>query len=230
MHTDSSISTASQFVVEEKILSRYSVDPLPAVGLEGLFGAITVLLFFPILATQKDKSTFFDLSRGWDQIVTVPAVLWSGIATAISISFFNFFGLSLTRHVSATTRSLTDTCRTVSIWAISVGLGWEKILFPASLLQLVGFAGVVYGTVRISFFLELIVLNPLQFLFNDLVKPPRFLRPNKDVALPQDEEVNEEERQLLAEQHLEETANLPTGGLGVANYDAVGEPQRTHNE
>lgn len=44
------------------------------------------------------------------------------------------------QHVSATARSLTDTCRTLLIWIVSLGLGWEKLLFPISLLQVLGFA------------------------------------------------------------------------------------------
>lgn len=67
-------------------------------------------------------------------------VLYSGIAIAFSIAFFNYFGLSVTRHVSATARSLTDTCRTLSIWLISLGLGWERFIFPTSLLQVTGFS------------------------------------------------------------------------------------------
>ncbi|KAG6919888.1 hypothetical protein DXG01_015596 [Tephrocybe rancida] len=155
------IFTAVQYVVEEKIMERYSVAPLVAVGYEGLFGAISILLCIPVLAIPSISklSPFFDLSRGWHQSVDNPAVLWSGIATAISISFFNYFGLSVTRHVSATARSLTDTCRTLSIWIISLGLGWEHFLFPASLLQVLGFALLVYGT----------------FLFNNLVKVPACL-------------------------------------------------------
>jgi hypothetical protein len=62
---------------------------------------------------------------------------------AFSISLFNYFGLSVTRHVSATARSLTDTCRTLSIWLVSLGLGWEKLLFPISLLQVLGFSFLV---------------------------------------------------------------------------------------
>lgn len=81
-------------------------------------------------------------------MVDNPAVLWSGVAIAISIAMFNFFGLSVTRHVSATARSLTDTCRTLTIWIVSLGLGWEKLLFPLSLLQVLGFSLLVYGTVN----------------------------------------------------------------------------------
>lgn len=65
---------------------------------------------------------------------------------------FNFFGLSVTRSVSATSRSTIDTCRTLFIWIISLGLRWETFKW----LQVVGFALLVYFT----------------FLFNGLVKPP----------------------------------------------------------
>ncbi|KAF8136402.1 hypothetical protein EV363DRAFT_1319482 [Boletus edulis] len=136
------IFTATQFVVEEKIMTRWSVAPLVAVGFEGLFGALTILLLMPVMAQQSvaSRSPFFDLPRGWYQMINTPSVLWSGIAIAFSISLFNYFGLSVTRHVSATARSLTDTCRTLSIWLISLVLGWEQLLFPISLLQVLGFS------------------------------------------------------------------------------------------
>ncbi|KAF8528214.1 hypothetical protein BU17DRAFT_38929 [Hysterangium stoloniferum] len=192
------IFTAIQFVVEEKIMSRYSVAPLLAVGYEGFFGFITIVIFMPVLARFADRSPFFDLPRGWTQIVSTPSVLWSSIAIAISIGLFNGFGLSVTRHLSATARSVIDTCRTLLIWIISLGLGWEKLLFPISLLQVIGFALLVYGT----------------FLFNNLVNPPSCLRPAPTAA------PIEEEGRLLREDALDETAVLPAD-LGTSGYDVV---------
>lgn len=124
------------------LAGRYSVAPLVAVGYEGLFGFISILLIFPILSIPSiaSKSPFFDLPRGWKQMIDTPTVLYSGIVIACSIALFNYFGLSVTRHVSATARSLTDTCRTLSIWIVSLGLGWEKLLWPISLLQVLGFS------------------------------------------------------------------------------------------
>ena len=69
-----------------------------------------------------------------------------------SDSGFNFFGLSVTRTVSATARSTIDTCRTLFIWIVSLFLGWESFKW----LQVLGFVLLVYGT----------------FLFNGLVPPP----------------------------------------------------------
>jgi len=193
------VFTATQFVVEEKIMGRYQVSPLVAVGYEGLFGTISILMFVPILAIPSVSalSPFFDLPRGWYQMIYTPTVLYSGLAICVSISLFNFFGLSVTRHVSATARSLTDTCRTLSIWIISLGLGWEKLVFPISLLQVLGFSLLVYGT----------------FLFNNLIRPPPYLpMPRHEVP------VSDEEEQGL----LDETAALPVD-LGQSGFDVVPE-------
>ncbi|KAL5529095.1 hypothetical protein ACEPAG_5069 [Sanghuangporus baumii] len=225
------IFTATQFVVEEKIMSRYTVAPLVAVGYEGLFGAVTILIFMPLLARFADRTPFFDLPRGWHQMIDNPTVLWSGVAIACSISLFNFFGLSVTRHVSATARSLTDTCRTLSIWLVSLALGWERLLWPISVLQVLGFSLLVYGTVR--YFPSCYIISSssdsncvhcyLQFLFNGLVNPPKFLvsSPEREQAPPG--VADPEERQDLVEEVLDETAVLPAD-LGASGFDVVPEP------
>ncbi|KAJ7172654.1 hypothetical protein C8R46DRAFT_1162035 [Mycena filopes] len=186
------LRTATQFVVEEKILGRYAVAPLVAVGYEGLFGAISILLFVPILSIPSisSQTPFFDLPRGWTQMINTPTVLYSGLAIACSISAFNYCGLSVTRHVSATARSLTDT---------SLGLGWETFIWPISLLQVLGFS--------------------LLFLFNNLVTPPKFIRPPPPTA------DLEEAEGLLSSPTLDETATLPAD-LGQSGFDVV--PQGQH--
>ncbi|PPQ77587.1 hypothetical protein CVT25_011379 [Psilocybe cyanescens] len=191
------VFTATQFVVE----GRYSVSPLVAVGYEGLFGTISVLTFVPIMAIPSISalSPFFDLPRGWYQMIYTPAVLYSGLAICVSISLFNFFGLSVTRHVSATARSLTDTCRTLVIWIISLGLGWEKLVFPTSLLQVLGFS--------------------LLFLFNNLVTAPPCL-PVPSPEAPLTRVSDEEEREGLLAAPLDETAALPAD-LGQSGFDVV---------
>lgn len=201
------VFTAVQFVVEERILGRYTVAPLVAVGLEGSFGALSVLLIMPILSIPSisAQSPFFDLPRGWRQMIYTPSVLWSSVAIACSISLFNYFGLSVTRHVSATARSLTDTCRTLSIWLISLALGWEKLLFPISVLQVLGFSLLVYGT----------------FLFNDLVTIPPCIPGPPSTPILEDVEENE----ALIRQSLDETAILPAD-LGQSGFDVIPETER----
>jgi len=163
------IFTASQYVVEEKIMSHYSVEPLMAVTLEGMFGGLTTLAAMPVLHIFfAKKSPYFDMPRGWHQIINTPAIMWASFAIALSIGAFNFFGLSVTSRVSATTRSTIDTCRTLGIWIVSLMIGWEH-LGPFSLLQITGFGMLVYGT----------------FVYNGLVEPILF-KPAR-IQLPEDE-------------------------------------------
>lgn len=153
------VFTAAQFVVEEAIMRRYSLTPLGVVGWEGTFGLLLTLLAQAVLhaaygRTDGGRGGFFDARQGWGEMVSSRAVVVSSVLIMVSIGGFNYFGLSVTRSVSATSRSTIDTCRTLFIWVVSLGLGWETFKW----LQVVGFAGLVYGT----------------FLFNELVRPPRW--------------------------------------------------------
>ena len=151
------IFTATQFVFEEFILERYAIEPLKMVGWEGIFGFTVTVVGMAILhvligSTPAGQNGYFDAREGFRQFVQVPGIFVSSVLIMISIGGFNFFGLSVTRTVSATSRSTIDTCRTLFIWIVSLGLGWESFKW----LQIVGFAALVYGT----------------FLFNDLVGAP----------------------------------------------------------
>ncbi|KAK8172006.1 hypothetical protein BKA80DRAFT_287856 [Phyllosticta citrichinensis] len=151
------IFTATQFVLEESIMENYELEPLKVVGWEGIFGfSVTVLcmviLHFAVGQTPAGRYGYFDAKEGLREITHFPAVAISSILIMISIGGFNFFGLSVTRTVSATSRATIDTCRTLFIWIVSLGLGWETFKW----LQVAGFALLVYGT----------------FLFNDIVRPP----------------------------------------------------------
>ena len=61
----------------------------------------------------------------------------------ISIAFFNFAGISVTKEMSATTRMVLDSVRTLVIWTVSLlpFVKWQE--FHA--LQLVGFIVLVTG-------------------------------------------------------------------------------------
>ncbi|KAI9742942.1 MAG: hypothetical protein M1835_003006 [Candelina submexicana] len=160
------VFTATQFVLEEWILEHYALEPLSMVGWEGVFGSAVTLIGMIILhyaigqgaSARGDESwrSYFDMEEGWRQVKNYPAIAVSSLLIMISIGGFNFFGLSVTRSVSSTSRSTIDTCRTLFIWIVSLGLGWETFKW----LQILGFALLVYGT----------------FLFNDIVKTPGCLR------------------------------------------------------
>ncbi|KAI0881900.1 uncharacterized protein GGS22DRAFT_171019 [Annulohypoxylon maeteangense] len=161
------IFTATQFVLEEFLLERSSIEAIEVVGWEGLFGLAVTLIGMLVLhlvvgRTEAGRYGMFDMVEGFRQMVEYKAVWASSLLTMVSIGGFNFFGLSVTRSVSATARSTIDSCRTLFIWIVSLGLGWES--FKG--LQVVGFALLVYFT----------------FLFNGVVQPPfKFLQPDEEV-------------------------------------------------
>lgn len=145
------IFTASQFVLEENIMAKYELDPLATVGFEGLFGFLVtaiamVILHLAVGRTDAGRGGYFDAAQGLSQFFHNRAIAVSGLLTMISIGGFNFFGLSVTRTVSATSRSTIDTCRTLFIWVVSLGLGWESFKW----LQVFGFALLVWGTMTFN--------------------------------------------------------------------------------
>ncbi|KAG5947285.1 hypothetical protein E4U53_006440 [Claviceps sorghi] len=160
------IFTATQFVLEEWLLENSTIAPIKVVGWEGLFGfsvTVLVMIVMHILVGRTDAGKYgpFDMVEGFRQMSQ--RNIWiSSILIMISIGGFNFFGLSVTRSVSATSRSTIDTCRTLFIWLVSLGLGWETF----KSLQIVGFAMLVYST----------------FVFNGIVSPPlKSLRVDEEV-------------------------------------------------
>ena len=151
------IFTATQFCLEEWILEKYALEPLKVVAWEGTFGLLVTLiaqliLHFAVGTSEAGKYGYFDAQEGYREVFTNKTIIVTSLLIMVSIGGFNFFGLSVTRSISATSRSIIDTCRTLFIWIVSLGLGWESFKW----LQVAGFALLVYGT----------------FTFNDLIRPP----------------------------------------------------------
>jgi hypothetical protein len=69
-----------------------------------------------------------------------------------SIAFFNFFGVSISKELSAIHRTLIDATRTICVWIVQIfiyyvvskdyGEAWSH---PGSYLQLFGFVLLVLG-------------------------------------------------------------------------------------
>ncbi|ORY12509.1 major facilitator superfamily domain-containing protein [Clohesyomyces aquaticus] len=161
------IFTASQFVIEERIMEKYDMEPIKVVGWEGTFGFLVTAIGMVVLHFVIGTG-YFDAKEGLWEVFHNKRIAVSSLLIMISIGGFNFFGLSVTRTVSATSRSTIDTCRTLFIWIVSLGLGWETFKW----LQVAGFALLVYGT----------------FVFNDLVRPPlkRCVERRPEVLLPEE--------------------------------------------
>jgi len=145
------IVVASQMVVEEKLVGKHDVPALQAVGLEGLFGtfiasaAILIFWYTPGSIVGNDGK-FENVEDAATQFVNSTIIALALLGNVISIAFFNFFGISVTKSMSATTRMVLDSIRTFVIWAFSLIVGWQPFSGWAGVLQVGGFIVLLSGT------------------------------------------------------------------------------------
>lgn len=144
------IITSVQMVYEEKYVSGLNIPALQAVGWEGFFGfSVLGLLLVPMYYVQvgvpfsfnPDGGSLEDLFDAITQIENSGQLTVALIGTVISIAFFNFAGISVTKEMSATTRMVLDSVRTVVIWIVALGVGWQDFHW----LQVLGFNGLIFG-------------------------------------------------------------------------------------
>jgi drug/metabolite transporter (DMT)-like permease len=84
------IFTASQFVLEESIMERYSMEPIQVVGWEGVFGFLVTLLGTGILhlaigRTAQGHGGYFDAREGFHQIFTNRNIAVTSLLIMVSI-------------------------------------------------------------------------------------------------------------------------------------------------
>lgn len=143
------VITAVQMVVEEKYMGEQDIPALQAIGWEGIFGCIGISLALIPLNYITASPPFADNSRGTleattealFEIGTNSKLFIAVIGIAFSIAFFNFAGISVTKEMSATTRMILDSVRTIVIWAFSLAFQWQVFHY----MQLIGFVVLLIG-------------------------------------------------------------------------------------
>lgn len=120
-----------------------------AVGYEGIFGFATLATFLvPFYYihvgapfSNSPNGSLEDIFDAMYQIKNNWQIMASIMGTIISIAFFNFAGISVTKEISATSRMVLDSVRTMVIWVFSLAIGWQS--FQG--LQLAGFVALLFG-------------------------------------------------------------------------------------
>lgn len=149
------------FVSEQLFLEDIVIHPLQAVGIEGFSGFGYYLLILPIFnlipcsnadmcndgVVENSIEAFRQIGESWE-------ILLLFIGFMLSISLFNFTGVTTTKKAGALARSTIDTSRTLLIWGFSIAVGWEVFVW----LQLIGFFFLVLGTL----------------IYNEILKIPWF--------------------------------------------------------
>uniref|UniRef100_A0A182P0D0 MMS19 nucleotide excision repair protein n=1 Tax=Anopheles epiroticus TaxID=199890 RepID=A0A182P0D0_9DIPT len=127
------IITAVQMVYEEYYVTALNIPALQAVGWEGKYHAGTV--------SNNAHGVLEDLPDALAQLANNYQLIIALTGMIVSIAFFNFAGISVTKEISATTRMVLDSVRTLVVWMVSLLLVWQKFHY----LQLIGFAGLLFG-------------------------------------------------------------------------------------
>ena len=147
------IIAAIQMTVEQRFVKGYNVPPLQAVGWEGVFGSIIVgLALFPMYFIPwhlpsgpdfwQDHTRFEDTIDGFHQIFYIPTLTLAYLGTVVSIAFFNFAGVSVTKEETAVTRMVLDSIRTLFIWFFGLAVQWQQFNY----FQPIGFTCLVLGS------------------------------------------------------------------------------------
>jgi len=148
------ITAAFQYVLEEYMLQGMRLSAKKTIGMEGFWG----MLYMIVMVTAMNYLPGPD--HGREEYLPEVAVMftgsstlrWLGVSFMACIAVYNFSGLTVTQHISAMTRCLIDSCRTMLVWFVSLGLfygGFPQYGTPwtqNSPLQLLGFALLVIGT------------------------------------------------------------------------------------
>ena len=141
-----------QYTIEEKVLTVNHFHPLQLVGWEGVFGmfystlALIVANNIPCDANQLDScnanGAVEDFNGAMAAMASNSMLLMWILVNMLALSFFNFFGVSVTKHVSALARSVLLITMTVFVWI------YNLLYIPGSEFhweQLVGFVITVTG-------------------------------------------------------------------------------------
>jgi len=143
------VVAASQMVLEEKYVSGLDIPALQAVGWEGVFGfSILGFLLIPFYFirvpegfSDNPRQVLEDALEAFVLMGSNPLIIFALTGTILSIAFFNFAGITVTKEISATTRMVLDSVRTLFIYVVSLALRWQNFFW----LQIVGFILLVMG-------------------------------------------------------------------------------------
>ncbi|XP_065665183.1 solute carrier family 35 member F6-like isoform X2 [Hydra vulgaris] len=150
----SQIAGATQMVLEETFLKGKGFKPFYVVGMEGVYGLFLMSFVLVGMRFLPNPNDSFD--NTYDALFMIknnPVLIALTVVCLLSILFFNFFGMSVTRSLTAVHRTFLDACRSVIVWLCSIIVYYstnkkygEKFDEKWGLLQIDGFLLLIIGT------------------------------------------------------------------------------------
>ena len=167
----SQVFSSLLLITEEKLLKGYETPPLKAVGLEGMWGVcVYIILLFGFYFIEcnewpeflqngvciRDSADENNYSIRFENAIFALEQIYDSTKLkcylslyVLSIAFFNFSGLTISKNVSSTARTIVDTMRTIVIWVFFLTMPFvpEETKETFSWLQLLGFSILILGSV-----------------------------------------------------------------------------------
>lgn len=161
--------SAIQMIVEELFLKKKNFHPLQVVGMEGFFGVVFMsAIVLPVLYYIPGEQNHHSYENSLDAIVMIKndgKLLAMSVLYICSISFYNFFGLAVTKSLTAVHRTLIDALRTIVVWLVDLfvhyvfhegfGEAWDS---RYGIFQVDGFLFLLLGT---ALYNQLLIIPPL---------------------------------------------------------------------
>jgi len=149
----SQLFAGTMFIVEEKLLGDYLLDPFVVVGTEGMWGLVYYLgLLSPMqlltcgyggnpLSSLCNFGYLENSAYAFTQMSDKHVIWYQNAMIMVSIASFNAFGIATTKYASAAQRSTIDTSRTVIIWICSclfLGEKFQPLAIPGFIMLVIG--------------------------------------------------------------------------------------------
>lgn len=111
---------AISMIIEEKVMSSYSMTPVEMSGLSGVWNiafSTLVLLFVSVFSYENLFDTF-------SMIQNSSAVLWLSIWSVVVFGVWTVLSLNITRKLSAVARMVFDQLTIVFVWIVQLAIHW----------------------------------------------------------------------------------------------------------
>ncbi|XP_046335261.1 solute carrier family 35 member F6-like [Haliotis rufescens] len=149
------LMTSIQVILEQRFVKKHDIDPLVAIGLEGMFGFILlIILLIPFYFVDVGafntlpKHRLEDPYDAFCQMQMDYSIIAAFLGSVLFWPLYYYCGLSITKHVNAVTRMGVDINIQMLTWAVYIMAQWQA--FHAS--QILGFGVFIVGI--IVFFLD----------------------------------------------------------------------------
>jgi drug/metabolite transporter (DMT)-like permease len=175
------IITAVQVVYEEKVVKKHNIPVLQMVGWEGVWGFIVLGILLvpfyriPYSFSNLKPSRFENVIDAAIQMTHSWKIGFVIFLLILSVALYNFSGLSVTKEMSATTRTVLDSVRTPFVWAFSLVVKWQNFQY----LQPVGYSLLVMG---ILVYYNLVLLPFILKKLKEWKSKQVLVQPNEDEA------------------------------------------------